>query len=160
MLSTSELGLSVGMQIMAYGGSQPVPFHQAICESQALEPGITGSFTADATKAIVDFVGCNVTDSDSEGTVSCLRSFDMDTLLNASLSTYQFDYAYNLGDIWLPSVDGDFIPAAPSQLIEQGRLANVTTIIGWCQDDTASSLIPRPRPPMTLATSSHPGSQV
>jgi len=36
------------MQMMAYGASKPVPFHQAICESQALEAGITGNFTTDA----------------------------------------------------------------------------------------------------------------
>lgn len=123
------------MQIMAYGGSKPVPFHQGIAQSQALEPGITGNFTIDAMKLLVDYVGCNSTGLHSEGTVKCLRKFDTHTLLNASLETYVGDIAHNIGDIWLPVVDGDFLPAAPSQLIKEHRFANVTTMIGWCEDD-------------------------
>lgn len=123
------------MQIMAYGASKPVPFQQGICQSQALEPGITGNFTIDAMGALVDYIGCNATSLHSEATVACLRGLDMETLLDASLATYQSDITHNIGDIWLPVVDGDFLPAAPSQLIEAGRFANVTTMIGWCDDD-------------------------
>lgn len=125
------------MQIMAYGGSQPVAFQQAICESQALEPGITGNFTTDAMQLLVDYLGCNTTSLDSEQTVACLRGFDMDTLMDASLATYIGDTAHNIGDIWLPAVDGDFLPAAPSELIRQGRFANVTAMIGWTEDDVS-----------------------
>lgn len=127
----------MGMQIMAYGGSKPVAFQQAICESQALEPGITGNFTTDAMQLIVDYLGCNTTSLDSELTVTCLRSFDKDTLMDASLATYIGDTAHNIGDIWLPAVDGDFIPAAPSKLIREGRFANVTTMMGWTEDDVS-----------------------
>ncbi|OBT82959.1 hypothetical protein VE02_08187 [Pseudogymnoascus sp. 03VT05] len=52
------------------------------------------------------------------------------TLLSASLNTYVADIAHNIGDIWLPVVDGDFLPAAPSQLIREHRFAKVTTMIG------------------------------
>ncbi|KAM0421376.1 hypothetical protein ACHAPT_010911 [Fusarium lateritium] len=131
----SSGGLAIGMQTMAYGGSKPVPFNQGICESQALEPGITGNFTINAMKALVDYVGCNATDLHTKDTVQCLRSFDMEKLLNASLETYQSDIAHNIGDIWLPVVDGDFLPAPPSQLLKERRFANVTTMIGWCEDD-------------------------
>ena len=120
---------------MAYGGSKPVPFHQGICESQALEPGITGEFTINAMKSLVDYVGCNSSGLHSKETVKCLRDFDMQKLLNASLETYTD--SLNIGDIWLPVVDDDFLPAAPSQLIREHRFANVTTMIGWCQDDVA-----------------------
>lgn len=78
----------MGMQLMAYGGSKPVPFQQAICESQTLEPGITGNFTADAMQLLVEYLGCNTTSLDSEETVTCLRGFDKDTLMDASLATY------------------------------------------------------------------------
>ncbi|KAI1364148.1 putative lipase [Xylaria arbuscula] len=131
----SSGGLAVGMQIMAYGGSKPVPFQQGICESQANEPGITGNFTIDGMQLMVDAVGCNTSDLHSAETVQCLRDFDMDTLLNASIATYVADIAHNIGDIWLPVVDGDFLPAAPSQLIKEGKFANITTMIGWCQND-------------------------
>ena len=133
----SSGGLAVGMHIMAYGGSKPVPFHQAICESQALEPGITGNFTTDAMQLLVDKVGCKAGGLQDESTVACLRGHGLDALLNASVSTYQSDIAHNIGDVWLPSVDGDFLPAPPSQLARERRFANVTTMMGWCQDDVS-----------------------
>ncbi|KAI1126212.1 putative lipase [Nemania abortiva] len=131
----SSGGLAIGMQIMAYGASKPVPFHQGICESQNNEPGITGNFTIDAMQLVVDAVGCNTSSLHSPETVACLRDFDMETLLNASIATYSSEISHNIGDIWLPVVDGDFLPAAPSQLIKEGRFANVTTMIGWCDHD-------------------------
>ncbi|KXJ87079.1 Alpha/Beta hydrolase protein [Microdochium bolleyi] len=132
----SSGGLAVGMQIMAYGGTKPVPFQQGICESQALEPGITGNFTIDAMQLLVDAVGCNSTSLHSAETVSCLRGLDTQKLLQASLDTYVADIAHNIGDIWLPVVDGDFLPAPPSQLSREHRLAtHVTTMIGWCDAD-------------------------
>ena len=36
----SSGGLSVGMQMMAYGADKPFPFQQGIAESQVLEGGI------------------------------------------------------------------------------------------------------------------------
>ncbi|KAI1470940.1 alpha/beta-hydrolase [Daldinia caldariorum] len=131
----SSGGLAVGIQIMAYGGSKPVPFQQGICESQALEPGIIANFTIDALQLVVDHVGCNTSALHSQETVACLRGLDMDTLLNASAATHQVDIAHNIGDVWLPVVDGDFLPAPPSQLIAEGRFANVTVMMGWCDND-------------------------
>ncbi|KAL2182096.1 Carboxylesterase [Thermothelomyces heterothallicus CBS 202.75] len=129
----SSGGLAVGLHIMAYGGTKPVPFQQGICQSQALEPGITGNFTITAMQALADYVGCNATDLHSPETIACLRALDTKTLLDASLATYRDDL--NIGDIWLPVVDNDFLPAAPSTLIREGRFANVTTMIGWCDND-------------------------
>ncbi|KAI1202286.1 putative lipase [Nemania serpens] len=131
----SSGGLAVGMQIMAYGASKPVPFQQGIGESQINEPGITANFTINAMQLVADTVACNRSSLHSAETVSCLRALDTNTLLNASVATYVADIAHNIGDIWLPVVDGDFLPAAPSQLIREGRFANVTTMIGWCEDD-------------------------
>ena len=69
--------------------------------------------------------------------VDCLRSLDTEILLNASIATKFGDIAHNIGDIWLPVVDGDFLPSAPSELIKEGRFAKVPTMIGWAQDDLA-----------------------
>lgn len=30
----------MGLQVLAYGGGRPAPFHRVICQSQALEPGM------------------------------------------------------------------------------------------------------------------------
>ncbi|KAK7985455.1 lipase [Apiospora saccharicola] len=127
----SSGGFAVTAQILAYGGSKPVPFQQGICESQALATGLTTNMTRDAVQVLVDYVGCNTTSLDDAQTISCLQSLDMETLLDASLATYRSD----LGDLWLPAIDGDFWPAAPSVLLDQGSFANVTTMIGWTQDD-------------------------
>lgn len=131
----SSGGLAIGMHILAYGGKKPLPFQRGIAESQANEPGITGNFTREAMTAMVDYVGCNATALDAPDTISCLRNMDTATLLNASITTYQSDIAHNIGDIWLPTVDGDFLPAAPSELIKEGRLGNATFMSGWMQDD-------------------------
>jgi hypothetical protein len=49
------------MQLLAYGGTKPIPYQRGICESQALEPGVTGNFTIDAMTALANFIGCNST---------------------------------------------------------------------------------------------------
>jgi carboxylesterase type B len=64
-----------------------------------------------------------------------LRNLDTETLLNASIETYSGDVSNNIGDCWLPVVDGDFLPDSPSNLVAQHRMANVTAIIGWADDD-------------------------
>jgi carboxylesterase type B len=131
----SSGGLAIGMHILAYGGPKPLPFQRGIAESQSLEPGITGNFTRDAMTALVDYVGCNTTSIQSPETVACLRAKDTDTLLEAAINTYESDVGHNIGDIWLPAVDGDFLPAPPSQLIAEGRFGNATFMSGWTQDD-------------------------
>ena len=123
------------MQTLAFGGEQPVPFQQGICESQALEPGITGNFTLVQMQLLADATGCNTTDLNSNETIACLRSLDTATVANASFDTYSADINHNIGDSWLPVVDGDFLPAAPSELLAQGRFANVTTMILWADND-------------------------
>lgn len=130
----SSGGLAVGMQILAYGGEKPLPFHQGIAQSQALEPGITGNFTKDAMLAVMEYVGCNTT-LDAPETIVCLRGKDTATLLDAAINTWKSDIAHNVGDIWLPVVDGDFLPAAPSQLIAEGRIGDAALMTGWTQDD-------------------------
>ncbi|ETN40053.1 uncharacterized protein HMPREF1541_04328 [Cyphellophora europaea CBS 101466] len=132
----SSGGLAVGMQIMAYGGTKPVPFQRGICESQALEPGITGNFTYHQMDLLATALGCNTSTLDSNETLACLRASDTTTFLNASIATYSGDVSHNIGDVWLPAVDDDFLPAAPSTLVSQHRMAtNVSVMIGWTDDD-------------------------
>lgn len=125
----------MGLHLLAYGADKPAPFQRAICQSQALEPGITGSFTIDAMQAIVDHVGCNGTDLHSDETIQCLRRHDTQTLLDSAIATKLDGIEHNIGDIWLPVVDGDFLPAAPSELIREGRFAKMPTMMGWTDDD-------------------------
>lgn len=99
----------MGMQTVAYGGTKPAPFNQIIAQSQVLEGGITGNFTRDAWKRLANATSCNTTDIQSPATVKCLRGLSMSDLLQAQLDTYSSDPAYNIGDEWLPVVDGDVI---------------------------------------------------
>lgn len=122
---------------MAYGGTKPVPFQQGICQSQALEPGITGNFTMNEMQLVVDETGCNTTDLHSAETIVCLRSIPMEQLLNASVAVHVADISNNIGDSWLPAVDDDFLPAPPSVLTAEGRFARVPTMIGWTDNDVA-----------------------
>lgn len=146
---------------MAYGGRKPAPFQQAICQSQALEPGITGNFTLNAMQALVDHVGCNTTPLHSKQTITCLRNLNTQTLLTASLTTYQSDISHNIGDIWLPTIDGDFLPSAPSTLLRTGRFTpNITTLLGWCENDVTfftDPSITTPRDTQTFIASYLPG---
>lgn len=135
ILGQSSGGLAVGMQIMAYGGSKPLPFARGSAQSQSLEPGITKNFSIDAMTVMADAVGCNVTDVHSPETITCLRAKDTGTLLNASIATYASDIAHNIGDIWLPAVDDDFLPASPSQLLAEGRFGNATFMTGYTDGD-------------------------
>jgi carboxylesterase type B len=129
-----DLGLAVGAHILSYGGTKPVPFQQAICQSQAMEPGITANYTLNATKAVVDFLGCNTTDLHSVETLSCLRDAEMQAVLDASFATYRTDV--HIGDIWLPAVDGDYLPDHPSTLIYRNEFArDLVIMMGWCRDD-------------------------
>jgi|SRR5690242_17340606 len=131
----SSGGLAIGMHILAYGGAKPLPFQKGIAQSQSLEPGITGNFTRDAMSALTEYVGCDTADLQAPETIACLRGMDTDVLLNASITTYASDISHNVGDIWLPVVDGDFLPAPPSQLINEGRFGNATFMSGFTQDD-------------------------
>lgn len=125
----------MGIQMMAFGGEKPVPFHQAIGQSQILEPGITGEFTENAMAKVLNASDCNSSSADSHATIGCLRSLSPEKLLQ--LQTDTAGDSANIGDEWLPVVDGDFLPAAPSQLLREGRFAAVPTMMGWTEDDTA-----------------------
>lgn len=99
-----------------------------------MAPGVTANYTLDATKAVVDFLGCNTTDLHSVEVLSCLRDHEMKTVLDASIATYRTDV--NIGDIWLPVVDGDYLPDYPSTLIYRKQFArDLVIMMGWCRDD-------------------------
>lgn len=60
----------------------------------------------------------------------------MHDMLRAQINTHGDGGAQNVGDEWLPVVDGDFLPKAPSQLISEGGFHSVPSIIGWTDEDT------------------------
>lgn len=131
----SSGGLSMGMQTIAYGGSQGAPFQQVMCESQCLENDITGNVTRHNMHRVWLNTNCTHLDFDSAESAQCLREQPMETLVHAQIKTHVPGPKDNDGDAWLPVVDGDFIPEAPSVLLDTGRFANVSAVIGWCDND-------------------------
>jgi len=143
----SSGGVSVAMHLLAFGGAEPAYFQQAICQSQAVALGSTGRFTRDAMTAVIGAVDCNGTEYDSPETVECLRSLGTSAVMAAEIDTWQYDNAHNGGDVWLPAVDGDFLPAPPSQLIREHRFVSVpgqvrSVMMGWTDDDTGQFVDP------------------
>ncbi|KAH8882006.1 putative lipase [Thozetella sp. PMI_491] len=127
---------SVGLQSLAYGGRKAIPFQRAICESTVpLERGIAGNITMYNMAGIVSRIGCNTTSVDAPETVACLRKADMATLVAAAASASEETEKLFIGDSWLPTVDGDFLPEAPSQLISKGRFAGVDSMLGWVRSE-------------------------
>ena len=140
------------MQVLAYGGSRPVPFHSAIMESTALEPGMSSNISFNATAAIAVMARClnggsasnfaPGSPSQSPAVINCLRALPMETLLNHSSAFITETSAVTDGDIFLPTVDQDFLPSLASELISCGRFPKMPLIIGW-EDNDATLFLPR-----------------
>lgn len=134
----SDGGTSVGLHMTANGGTGNVPFSRAIMESgsAAADPGVSGNFTVVSTSAVAGLAGCS-NSSDSNATLACLRSLPMQTLLQGVLEYENQTGAAGMEqDIFFPCVDGQYIPAPPSQLLKQGRFHNhIPVIAGWAEDD-------------------------
>ncbi|KAF9261253.1 alpha/beta-hydrolase [Marasmius fiardii PR-910] len=129
----SSGGMSVTHQILAYGGSKPIPFHGGIIESAALWPGSTSNISVDTYNNVTELVGCDVDGNpQSDASLECLRALPMEQLLNVTLT----ENDQNPGDKYLPAVDDDFLPLAASELTRKGLFPKIPIMVGWTQDDT------------------------
>ncbi|KAH8648285.1 putative lipase [Tricladium varicosporioides] len=135
----SSGGLSVGMQILAYGNSKPIPFTSAIMQSTALEPTMSSFLSFNATSAIAVAANCSsnssIAYSSSLTTITCLRRLPMETLLNITFDFISSTSANNDGDIFLPTIDEDFLPGLASELVRDGKFPKIPMIAGWQQND-------------------------
>ena len=120
----------------AFGGRQPTPFRQAIIESGAVGPGVATQYDAKDFMDTVTAAGCNYRDPDSFMSLECLRSLSLESLLDVELAVGASQSAFIDGlEAFGPVVDGDFIPDAPSRLVQSGRFVETPLIIGWNHDD-------------------------
>lgn len=119
-MGESAGGGSVLHQITAYGGSEPVPFQQAILQSPGFQPNANPGFQ----EQLINYALTNasILTNKSVETVDDLRglSFDEITLLNSVIVGRSPYGTYTFG----PVVDGTFVPDLPSTLIAQGRFSN------------------------------------
>lgn len=132
----SSGALAVTLQVLAYGGTRRAPFNGALIESTALEPNMTSTLTRDTFTDVAVLAGCAENgDAQSAKTIACMRNLTMDELWNATLTIYNALAALSDGDIWLPNIDGDFLPAAPSDLVRTGSFLQMPIVVGWTRND-------------------------
>lgn len=97
---------------------------------------MTGPLTRDTFNAVAIQAGCAVNNStQSAATIACLRALSMEDVWNATLSVYNELILSTDGDIWLPTVDGSFLPAAPSELVRDGNFTQMPLVLGWTRND-------------------------
>lgn len=138
LFGQSSGALSITLQILAYGGTRPSPFQGALMQSTVLETNITGPLTRDTFADVAAIAGCAVDgDAQSKATIECLRGLTMEELWDATLAAYEVLIEATDGDIWLPSVDGTFLPAAPSELVRTGNFTQMPIVLGWTRNDVA-----------------------
>lgn len=99
---------------------------------------MASNITLDSFNGVAYGTGCVRGDPQSLETLECLRSLPMETLLDITLTQADSNSSVNVGDVYLPAVDGDFLPAAASELIRTGRFTPVSFMAGWVRDPSYS----------------------
>lgn len=116
---------SIGLHLNSYGGRDDGLFHAAIMESGGpvgtnLEPL---AYYTSPVENLTRTVGCwAVTDQ-----LACLRSLSSSALFAARPS-----------QVWNPIVDGDFLTAYPSTLMDEGKFIKIPLLIGANSDEGVS----------------------
>ena len=123
----SSGSFAVGELLMSYGGRTDGLFHRTIQESgSATTAWKNGSeWYQPIYDKIVSQVNCN----EAINTLECLRTVSYAELypfMNSSIVG---------GPGFYPSVDGDVLPAYPSQLLSTGRFAHIPHIYGTNSDE-------------------------
>ena len=114
-------GISVGLQLVAYGGEAEPLFQKAVMTSGALAGDRSDEFAVSNTAAVAEKVGCAGGGEVDEDVLECLRETPLEELQKANLEQAKsvkppFGFA-----AFSPCVDGDFLPDKTSNLIKEGR---------------------------------------
>lgn len=117
---------AVGQLLMSYGGETDNLFHRSIQESgSAATAWYNGS---DWYQPIYDNIVDKANCSDAIDTLSCLRTVPYSNMLPLLAEPSQ-------GPGWYPVVDGDVIPAYPTELLRSGRFAHIPHLYGTNSDE-------------------------
>lgn len=134
----SDGATAVGLHITAFGGKQSAPFRRAIMESGSAtaDAGVAGNLTWTNTQKLTRLLNCSNANNNASESVACLRNFSLEKLFPVEKDfTFAFD-SFGGFDTFIPAVDDNLIPLPPSQLLMRGNFSkNISTIIGWNQDD-------------------------
>ena len=115
-------GISVALQLVAWGGKQEGVFHKAIVSSGAVPGERTDSHVEENTAAVAESLNCPTSSGlVDEKALACLRSITLADLLKVNLDVAtKWRPPYGFG-AFTPVVDGDMLPEPPKALLEQGR---------------------------------------
>lgn len=117
---------AVGQLTMSYGGQTDNLFHRTIQESgSAATAWYNGSdWYQPIYNNIVNQANC----SNAIDTLACLRTVPYEAMRPLLAAPSQ-------GPGWYPTVDGDIIPAYPTELLHTGRFAHVPHLYGTNSDE-------------------------
>ncbi|KAH8688764.1 putative extracellular lipase [Talaromyces proteolyticus] len=129
--------MSVLDQMVLYDGDniyngKPL-FRGAIMDSGSIYP--TLPVDSEPAQEIYDAVVASAGCSSAVNTLSCLRSLDYSTMLNALCSVPSFLSYYDIALSYLPRQDGKILTDATDNLVRQGKITKVPFIVGDQQDE-------------------------
>ncbi|KAK3994928.1 hypothetical protein QBC44DRAFT_36425 [Cladorrhinum sp. PSN332] len=154
----TSFGLSSGgtftsLHLISYGGKKGVPFTRAWAMSGP--PGtalnMTSGMTEHHTRAVAEKVGCqhsiNTTEDDGSDDGSsllrCLRQIPLEELTEKAMEYSVANRPPSGLFTFIPSVDGDFIPASQTSLYRSGSfVSGIPFVYGYTQDDGALNVGP------------------
>ncbi|KAF8074740.1 Alpha/Beta hydrolase protein [Lyophyllum atratum] len=128
-------GASVVMQIVAYGGSKPIPFKRATAQSIGFGPTRTPDQIEASFVSAAGFAGCPTSGRQA---MTCLRSASIGALVSAINRVPNGAFA--------PVIEGPsgFLPDLPSRLITASKFSKVDFVGGHCTGDGKSFAVGKP----------------
>lgn len=130
-------GISVGLQLTAYGGERPALFSKAIMTSGGVSGDRTGTEAYKNTGLVADKLGCTTTKGVvDKAALDCMKKAPGDDIAKANLDVAHaakppFGFA-----AFPPAVDGDFIPDQPDYLLAEGRFLKSKFCCRWWKNRT------------------------
>jgi hypothetical protein len=126
------------MQLVSYGGKQPVPSKRAIMQSGSAsgQTGITAGVAWNYTGVMISLTNYTSQHNNSTKDFECLRNISVLDLLQTVIP---FEFGLNpfgAFDVWLYTAPSPFIPDALSKLLLKGKFAkNIDLVSGWCENN-------------------------
>jgi carboxylesterase type B len=130
----SHGAIEIGLQVTAYGGEHPVPFKRAIMQSgsASADQGTASNKAQENTYTTTSILKCGNDRNHTAFSIECLRNLTLVEILPTEINHTEKVDLLSGSDVFIPTVDGTFIPSAPSTLLKTGKFAkNISVIIGW-----------------------------
>ncbi|XP_066283584.1 pyrethroid hydrolase Ces2e-like [Branchiostoma lanceolatum] len=126
-------GMAVSMQLIS--PKTTGLFQRAICQSGvAMTPGAINYSPLAAARKLCEYLGCGT--DDPAGMVSALMDMDPDDLTQAA-AVFTGNFTRR---VWLPVIDGDFLPEEPARYLEAAPLDGRQLLIG-CNNDEGGAQV-------------------